>query len=114
MQRAAAKAAFKKSNKAKRRQMFKSAEKYIKEYRTEEKSLIRFRRQARASGNFFLEPEPKVAFVIRIRGIIGVSPKVRKILQLLRLRQVNNGVFIRMNKATINMLRLVEPYIAYG
>lgn len=53
-------------------------------------------------------------FVIRIRGIIGVSPKVKKILQLLRLRQINNGVFIRVNGATIKMLRLVEPYVAYG
>lgn len=53
-------------------------------------------------------------FVIRIRGIIGVSPKVKKILQLLRLRQIHNGVFVRVNAATINMLRLVEPFIAYG
>ena len=55
-----------------------------------------------------------MAFVIRIRGIIGVGPKVRKILQLLRLRQINNGVFVKLNKATINMLRMVEPYVAYG
>lgn len=47
-------------------------------------------------------------------SINGVSPRVRKILQLLRLRQINNGVFIKLNKATINMLRLVEPYIAWG
>lgn len=53
-------------------------------------------------------------FVIRVRGIIGVSPKVKKILQLLRLRQIHNGVFIRVNGATIKMLRLVEPFIAYG
>jgi len=47
-------------------------------------------------------------------GIIGVSPKVKKILQLLRLRQIHNGVFVKLNSATIKMLRLVEPYIAYG
>jgi len=35
-------------------------------------------------------------------------------LQLLRLRQIHNGVFVKLNKATINMLRLVEPYITYG
>ena len=52
--------------------------------------------------------------MIRVRGIIGVSPKVKKILQLLRLRQLHNGVFIRVNAATIKMLRLVEPFIAYG
>merc|ERR1712186_222180 len=58
--------------------------------------------------------EPKLAFVMRIRGINQVSPKVRKVLQLLRLRQINNGVFIKMNKATTNMLRICEPYITYG
>ena len=52
--------------------------------------------------------------VVRIRGIIGVSPKVRKILQLLRLRQINNSVFVKLNAATVKMLRLVEPYVAYG
>lgn len=51
---------------------------------------------------------------MRIRGIIGLSPKVKKILQLLRLRQIHNGVFVRVNAATIKMLRLVEPFIAYG
>ena len=35
-----------------------------------------------------------------------VSPKVKKVLQLFRLRQINNGVFIKLNKATINMLRI--------
>lgn len=72
------------------------------------------RRAAKADGNIFVEPEAKIAVVVRIRGIIGNSPKVRKILQLLRLRQINNAVFVRLNKASINMLRLVEPYIAYG
>ena len=35
-------------------------------------------------------------------------------MQLLRLRQINNGVFVRLNRATINMIRTVEPYITYG
>jgi large subunit ribosomal protein L7e len=61
-----------------------------------------------------VEPEARLAFVIRIRGINDLHPKTRKILQLLRLRQINNGVFIKVNKATMNMLRRVEPYIAYG
>ena len=28
--------------------------------------------------------------------------------------QIFNGVFLKVNKATINMLRRVEPYVAYG
>jgi len=30
------------------------------------------------------------------------------------LRQLHNGVFVRLNKATMNMIRRVEPYITYG
>jgi len=71
-------------------------------------------RQAKNSGNYYIPPEAKVLFVIRIRGINNVSPKVKKILQLLRLRQIQNGVFVKVNKATHNMLLLVEPYVTYG
>lgn len=35
-------------------------------------------------------------------------------MQLLRLRQLHNGVFVKLNRATINMIRIVEPYVTYG
>jgi 60S ribosomal protein uL30 len=104
----------KKSRSKSRKLLFQKAEKYVKEYRAEEKDLIRLKRIAKNAGNFYYPGEPKVAFVIRIRGIMRVAPKTRKILQLLRLRQINNGVFVRLNKASLIMLRLVEPYITYG
>jgi len=97
-----------------RRIIHKKAEKYVREYRATERSLIRFRRQARTNGNYFVEPEAKVALVVRIRGIIGLHPKPKKVLQLLRLRQINNAIFLRLNRATLNMLKLVEPYVTYG
>merc|ERR1719470_492476 len=90
------------------------AEQYVKEYRAKERDEIRLRRMAKRNGNFYVPAEAKLAFVIRIRGINQVSPKVKKALQLLRLRQINNGVFVKLNKATLNMLRLVEPYVAWG
>ena len=58
--------------------------------------------------------ESKLAFIVRIRGINKLNPKIIRIMRLLRLRQLHNGVFIRINKASINMLRRVEPYITYG
>ena len=58
-----------------------------------EADLIAKRREAHAQGNLFAEGEGRLAIVVRIRGINQTSPKVRKTLQL---------------------LRLVEPYIAYG
>jgi large subunit ribosomal protein L7e len=35
-------------------------------------------------------------------------------LRLLRLRQIHNGTFVRVNKASSNLLRKVEPYITFG
>jgi len=90
------------------------AKAYEEEYAALEKDAIANRRSAKTNNSIYVPPEGKIVFVIRIRGIIGVSPKVKKILQLFRLRQIHNGVFVRMNAATEKMLRLIEPYIAYG
>ncbi|CAL5224504.1 g7200 [Coccomyxa viridis] len=97
-----------------RKDIFKRAESYVKEYRDQEKDLIRLKREAKTKGGFYVEPEAKLAFVVRIRGINDMHPKSRKILQLLRLRQIHNGIFIKINKATLNMMRRVEPYITWG
>jgi large subunit ribosomal protein L7e len=43
-----------------------------------------------------------------------LAPKPKKILQLFRLRQINNGVFIKVNKATMEMIKSVTPFITYG
>jgi len=92
----------------------KNAAKYEKEYDRLAKELISNKRIARNTNSFYVEAEPKVVFVVRIRGINGVSPKVRKALQLLRLRQIHNGTFVKVNGASMQILKLVEPYITYG
>nr|GEX46660.1 60S ribosomal protein L7-2 [Tanacetum cinerariifolium] len=61
------------------------------------------KREARLKGGFYVNPEAKMLFIIRIRGINAMDPKSKKILQLLRLRQIFNGVFLKVNKATLNM-----------
>ena len=98
----------------KRKVIFKRAEQYVKEYVSQEKDLVRMKREARAQGGFYVPAEHKLMLVVRIRGVNDMHPKTRKILQLLRLRQIHNAVFLKVNKATVNMLRKVEPYIAYG
>ncbi|CAB1341223.1 unnamed protein product, partial [Coregonus sp. 'balchen'] len=82
----------KKTRKVTRKLIYKRAEKYHKEYREMYRREIRMGRTARKVGNFY----------------------VRKVLQLLRLRQIFNGVFVKLNKASVNMLRIAEPYIAWG
>ena len=51
---------------------------------------------------------------LRKNRINTLHPRARKILALLRLRQLHNGTFVKLNKATVQMLRLVEPYVTYG
>jgi len=98
----------------KRRLIFKRAESYIRRYRKQQKEELRLKREAKKNGNFYVPDEPKLAFVIRIRGINQQHPKVRKVLKLFRLLQINNGVFVKLNQATINMLRIAEPQITWG
>ncbi len=54
------------------------------------------KREAKAKNGFYIEPEAKLLFVIRIRGINDMAPKTKKILQLLRLRRINTGVFLKV------------------
>ena len=100
--------------KARRKLIYEKAKHHHKEYMQMYRTEIRMARMAQKAGNFYVPTEPKLAFVIRIRGINSVSPKVRKVLQLLCLQQIFNGTFVKLNKASINMLRIVEPYIAWG
>ncbi|KAK3059469.1 60S ribosomal protein L7, partial [Coniosporium uncinatum] len=102
------------ANKKKRETIFKRAESYVKEYRDAEREKIRLSREAKQVGSYYIPAEPKLVFVTRIKGINKIDPKKRKTLQLLRLLQINNGVFIRLTKATLEMLKIVEPFVAYG
>ncbi|KAL8772344.1 MAG: hypothetical protein Q9209_002556 [Squamulea sp. 1 TL-2023] len=104
----------KKARKEKRGVIFKRAESYVKEYRDAEREKVRLARLSKQNGSYYVPAEPKLIFVVRIKGISKMAPKPRKTLQLLRLLQINNGVFVRLTKATTEMLKIVEPYIAYG
>merc|ERR1711988_83732 len=113
-EKAAAAEVAKKERKEKRVAAYKSAEKYVKEYRAIAKQRVRLHRQAKAAGNHFVDAEAKLIFVVRIRGLADMHPKTKKILQLMRLRQMNIGVFMKVSKAATEMLKRVEPYLSYG
>jgi len=87
---------------------------YEKEYAQANRKLTVLRREAKSAGNFFVEPEAKLLFVVRIVGIIKMAPKPRKVLQLLRLKQLHNGVFLKVNKPILNMLKCIQPFVTYG
>ncbi|KAF8820616.1 ribosomal protein RPL7 [Cardiosporidium cionae] len=107
-------AAYKKLNKRLRSEMKIRIHSRLALSLKEERKLITARRVARQNGGFYRESDPKIMFVIRIRGINKLPPKPKMILRLFRLRQINNGVFIKCNKATMEMLKFVQPYVTYG
>merc|ERR1711975_104749 len=113
-EKAAAAEVAKKERKEKRVAAYKSAEKYVKEYRAIAKQRVRMHRQAKAAGNHVVDAEAKLIFVVRIRGLADMHPKTKKILQIMRLRQMNMGVFMKSSKAATEMLTRVEPYLSYG
>lgn len=58
--------------KAKRKIIFKRAESYVKEYLSKEREEIRLKRAARTSGDYYVPAQPKVLFVVRIRGSVAI------------------------------------------
>jgi large subunit ribosomal protein L7e len=48
--------------------IFKRAEKYVKEYRDDEREKIRLSRAAKQDGSFYVPAEAKLIFVVRIKG----------------------------------------------
>jgi len=102
------------SAKAKAVEYAKRGEAHYKKFVAEQKEGVVLRRKARAEGSFYVPSESKVILMVRIRGINNLSPPVRKILQLFRLRQLHNATLIRVNRATLNMIKKIEPYVTYG
>ena len=101
-------------NKTKRQALLQRVQKHAADHAKATSGELAIRRAAKISGQIHVPAQPRVAFVIRIRGINKLDPRSVRILRLLRLRQLHNGAFIRINKATVNLLRKVEPYITYG
>lgn len=56
------------ANKEKRGVIFKRAESYVKEYRDAEREKIRLNRLSKKEGSFYVEEQPKLVFVLRIKG----------------------------------------------
>jgi len=100
--------------KAKAVEYAKRGEAHHKKFAAEQKDAVALRRKARAEGSFYVPAESRVILMVRIRGINNLSPPVRKILQLFRLRQLHNAVLIRVNRATLNMIKKIEPYVTFG
>merc|ERR1712051_175265 len=102
----AARAQGKRDSVVKRREIIKKARAYAAEYSNATKALASNTKAAKEHGNYYVADEPRLAVVTRIRGINQISPKPKKVLQILRLRQIGHTVFVRLNKASIHLMGL--------
>jgi len=67
-QLADARAAQKKARAEARKTAAANAEKYAKEYAAADKAVVDAKREAKKAGNFYVDAQAKIAFVVRTRG----------------------------------------------
>ncbi|KAL5980347.1 hypothetical protein ACLOJK_028255 [Asimina triloba] len=100
-----------------RKFIFKRAEQFIKEFRNkgcmQELDLVQMKHRQKKKKPIHVSVEGQL-FVIRIGGTNDMHPKSRKILHLLRLKHIFDGIFLKANEAILDMLQKVEPYVTYG
>jgi large subunit ribosomal protein L7e len=97
-----------------RRTPFRHAASYVREFKAHEAQEHRMQRAVRDAETAYVSTSEQLLCVVRIGGVSDMHPKSRKVLQLLRLGHLGNLVFLQLTRATMNMLRKVEPYVAYG
>merc|ERR1712159_86343 len=71
---------------AKKAEWLKRGQTHYTNYVNEQRRLVEARRNANANGEMFVEGQPKVLLVVRVK----------------------------VNKATLNMLQRIQPYVTYG
>ncbi|XP_003971413.1 60S ribosomal protein L7-like 1 [Takifugu rubripes] len=93
---------------------FKRLEDFLKDSHKKHRDESRILRLNRRPAARLPPAKNKLAFVVRIREIKGVSPKVMKVIHMLRLGKIFSGTFVEINKTSVSMMKLVEPYVAWG
>ncbi|NXD12805.1 RL7L protein, partial [Nothocercus nigrocapillus] len=93
---------------------FKRLETFVRDSWRKHRDEVRLRRMKQRPGGVAVPQDHKLAFVVRIAEIKGVSLKVRRVIELLRLRKIFSGTFVKLTPRSLKMLRIVEPYVAWG
>lgn len=93
---------------------FKRLEDFLKDSHKKHRDDNRIRRTEHRPAPAVPSSTNKLAFAVRIREIKGVSAKVMKVIHMLRLRKIFSGTFVKISKTSIAMLKVVEPYVAWG
>ncbi|KAM6345969.1 ribosomal protein uL30-like [Podargus strigoides] len=93
---------------------FKRLEAFVRDSWRKHRDNVRLRRMEQRPGPAPVHPEHKLAFVVRIVDITGVSRRVKRVIEMLQLRKNFTGTFVKLTPVSLKMLRIVEPYVAWG
>ncbi|XP_023687358.1 60S ribosomal protein L7-like 1 [Paramormyrops kingsleyae] len=93
---------------------FKRLEEFLHEGKQKHRDDIRLRLASRMRPPALPPAKNRLAFVVRIKEIKGVSLEVRKVIQMFRLRKIFSGTFVKISRTSLSMLKAVEPYVAWG
>jgi large subunit ribosomal protein L30 len=52
--------------------------------------------------------------VVRVRGVVNISPKITKTFELLNLKRVNNMSIWPETKQSLKMIKIVENHATFG
>ncbi|XP_078438306.1 large ribosomal subunit protein uL30y-like [Wolffia australiana] len=104
----------KRSAKERSNNLIKKPEDFVKEFRSKELDLVQMKHRTKAHRSSLNYPESNLLFVIRTHGAKDMHPRTKKVLHLLRLRHIYDGVFLKVSEGTMNMLLTVEPFVTYG
>jgi len=93
---------------------FRRIETLYREVAQQVKETALLKARASQQGQVYVEGEPKLLLVVRIKGIRKVPHRARKTMQLLGLNCIHSARFLQANKATLAMLSAAESYLAFG
>uniref|UniRef100_A0A8C2SVG3 Ribosomal protein L7 like 1 n=1 Tax=Coturnix japonica TaxID=93934 RepID=A0A8C2SVG3_COTJA len=93
---------------------FKRLEAFVRDSWRQCRDDVRLRRMEQRPRQVAVPKEHKLAFVVRIAEIKGVSLRVKKVINSLRLKRIYSGTFVKLSPLSLKMLQIVEPYVAWG
>jgi len=90
---------------------FTRAEKYVKQYRCQNRTKIRMDRASNKKVDW--EEKEKIVLVLRVRKY-GETPKVRSILQYMKVSALHSAAFMQYTPTIAKFLQMAEPFVAWG
>ncbi|CAN2390492.1 5.8S rRNA, partial [Pristimantis euphronides] len=93
---------------------FKRLESFVRDSKRKQRDDSRLRRMQIYRRKIPNLSSQKLAFIVRITNIQGVSRNVRHTLKIFRLERIFSGVFVKLTPQSVQMIQVIEPYVAWG